>query len=172
MKSPAPHQVLLNLNALPRKILSLHGLDNLTEFVLHELSHEDCFNLKKAAYLIDNPDFDCLKGIAGFCAEENAKCQNVWQTPDAFSAHMQGSNFNQKVRAVERPSLKHYNGEAEKQIDDIAHHLQVDNHDYHIWQLKNNNRGILIFKKLDSNTAELDEHMLNALHLLSFCPVF
>ena len=62
--------ILDKLCHLPRKILSLHGHDNITELILHELCNEQCFNLEKAAYFIDNPDFDCFKGVAGHCRSQ------------------------------------------------------------------------------------------------------
>ena len=42
----------------------------MSEFVLHDICNPNCFNLQKAAFLVDNPDFDCLKGVAGFSADE------------------------------------------------------------------------------------------------------
>ena len=67
MEEAGRHYTILNtLSKLPRKMLSLKGQENVTEFVLHELCHKNCFNLDKAAYFVDNPDFDCLKGMAGF----------------------------------------------------------------------------------------------------------
>lgn len=68
--SPRHKQVLVCLSCLPHKMLSVHGLSNATEFVLHELCQSSCFNLKKAAYFVDNPDFDRLQGVAGFNKEE------------------------------------------------------------------------------------------------------
>jgi hypothetical protein len=166
------HQVLTCLSSLPRRIISLHGIDNITEFVLHELSHSNCFDLEQAAYLVDNPDFDCLKGVAGVSSRERYNLEGTaWDSPETFSAHMQACDFNQRVRAIERPSIKRSAQNSQEQIDEIAHHLQVDNHAYHIWQLKNNNHGILIFNKSDCD-ENLDEHMHNAVHLLSFCPIF
>ena len=52
---------------LPKRMVPLYDLEaigNIPEFVLHDLCHEDCFNLKKAAFLVDNPDFDSLQGVA------------------------------------------------------------------------------------------------------------
>ena len=62
--------VLGNILKIPKKLLSAQHVDNVAEFVLHERSHENCFNLRRAAYFVDNPDFNCLKGIAGFCRKE------------------------------------------------------------------------------------------------------
>src|ERR1700691_4148672 len=92
-------KMLSCLAALPKRILSLHGEDNVTEFVLHDLCHQDCFNLNKAAYFVDNPDFNCSKGVAGFSRDEPFnECEVIWSKADAFSEHMKKSAFNQRVR--------------------------------------------------------------------------
>ena len=92
------HAILNHLSTLPQKLLSVHGTENVTEFVLHDLCSTHCFDLKKAAYLVDNPDFDCLKGVAGFSAEEAYPQDAIWETPELFIAHMKKSAFNNKVR--------------------------------------------------------------------------
>src|SRR5947207_14497437 len=86
--------VIDNLRRLPRKMLSLHGLDNVTEFVLHELCDKHCFNLQKAAYFIDNPDFDCLKGVVGVSHAELHNIVDIWDNPAIFSEHITKSAFN------------------------------------------------------------------------------
>ena len=60
------NRMLHHLAQLPRLMIDVHGRDNISEFILHELCSEPCFNLRKAAYLVDNPDFNCLRGVAGF----------------------------------------------------------------------------------------------------------
>ena len=63
-----PHDLLQKLSHLPKKIVALEGLEHTPSFVLHELCNESAFNLSKAAFFIDNPDFNHFKGIAGFDA--------------------------------------------------------------------------------------------------------
>jgi len=45
------------LSHLPRKMLTIPGHDQLPVFVLHELCHEGCFNLVKAASSWKEPEF-------------------------------------------------------------------------------------------------------------------
>ena len=71
-------QIVDNLRRLPRKMLQLHGRDNVTDFVLHELCSKNYFNIPKAAYFIDNPAFNCLKGIVGISTQELQKFENIW----------------------------------------------------------------------------------------------
>jgi len=59
------HDLFKNLSSLPRMILVCNGCENIFELLLHDLCHPTCFNLKKVAYFVDNPDFDCLQGVAG-----------------------------------------------------------------------------------------------------------
>lgn len=86
-------ELLKRLSLLPKRILTLYGVDipyNLAEFVLHELCEGDCFNIKRAAFLVDNPDFDIFKGVAGFEKEESFKKSKAshWDEPEEFSNHM------------------------------------------------------------------------------------
>ena len=84
--------MLRYVSQIPKKMLLLHGKDNVTEFVLHDLCHEHCFDIHRAAYFIDNPDFNFLRGIAGFSRDEAyAKCDAIWHEPEAFSQHMLNS---------------------------------------------------------------------------------
>ncbi len=76
--TPRYEALLRCFTHLPQQILSLHKIDNATEYVLHSLCDAGCLDLQKAAYLVDNPDFDCLQGVAGFNkAEEVHTCEKV-----------------------------------------------------------------------------------------------
>lgn len=170
--SPRHHQILKSITYLPQKILSLHGTDNVTEFVLHTLCNEECFNLSKAAYLIDNFDFNCLKGVAGFAKdEEYGSAESVWDNPKNFTEHMGSCKFNQQVRGINRPSSKR-NVAIERTVEDIASHLEMDNPSYYTWTLKYDNHGILLFEHKSPELQGLDEEILRGLSLLGFCPVF
>src|SRR6202042_1032184 len=94
------HKKLLRcLSNLPKQILTLHSLDNVPEFVLHGLCSKDCFNLYKAAYFVDNPDFDCIRGIAGFSKDEGElEWNNIWDDPESFSLFTKSLPFNKRVR--------------------------------------------------------------------------
>ena len=166
------YQVLMYLSTLPKKMVSLHGHENMTEFVLHDLCDEHCFNLNKAAYFIDNPDFDCLKGIAGFARDEAMKSCNIWQCPSEFSGHMQQSPFNQKVRGLVRNSIKHSSHEPKEIVETIADYLKLEHPSFCLWDMKHDNTGILIFDKACQEESIHEEYLQNGLSLLSFCPVF
>lgn len=167
------NKALSCLSYLPRMIITLHGRDNVTEFVLHDLCHESCFCFNKAAYFIDNPDFDYLKGIAGFSRSEAfSEDDSIWNVPDDFSDHMRISLFNQKVRELSQPSFKKKNDLASPElIARMAQSLAFDNHMFCSWPMKHDNHGLLIYEKSEDVALDND-YIINGFSLLSFCPVF
>ena len=98
------NRMLHHLARLPRLMIDIHGRDNVSEFILHELCSAPCFNLRKAAYFVDNPDFNCLHGVAGFADDQAYQDQEIWESPDEFSKYMQNAAFNNHVRSI------HYDG--------------------------------------------------------------
>jgi len=165
-------KMLSCLSGLPRRMLGLHGADNVTEFVLYDLCQKDCFNLTKAAYFVDNPDFNCTKGVAGFSREERGDSCNIWENPHGFSSEMQGSQFNNKVRSVASCSLKKGGNLHDELAKNIARDLDFKNYAYCTWNMKHDNHGFVLYEKADAHDAFADEHLLNGLSLLSYCPIF
>lgn len=167
------NKILQCLSCLPRKMLQLHGHDNITEFVLHELCHEQCFNLEKAAYFVDNPDFDCLKGIAGYWrAQAYDAGADIWQSPDMFTVYMQSSPFNKKVRGMVQASIRVQGGTDQDVVNAVATDLEMKDPGYCCWHMKNDNHGIFVYEKTGNQEICSDEDIANGLSLLSFCPIF
>jgi len=168
------HEVLNRLSALPRKMVSLHGRENITEFVLHELCQKDCLNFEKAAYFIDNPDFNCLKGLAGFWRPEAYSSQeDIWANPKSFSAYMQESPFNKKIRNFAHISSRKNHESDEQVVQLIAQGFEFGNPGYYSWDMKHDNHGLLVYEKqIKTGDACSVEHVLNGLSLLAFCPIF
>lgn len=168
------HKKLLRcLSCLPKQILSLHSWDNVQEFVLHGLCSKDCFNLYKAAYFVDNPDFDFIKGIAGFSKDEgDLEWESIWEDPESFSLFTKSLPFNKRVRSFGANSIKRKNNSYDGLIKKIASEVGFDNPSYCMWDMKHFNHGILVYEKADDGYSDLfNEHFENSLHLLSFCPV-
>ena len=123
MKShiPNPHNLaetgvrdeahVTHLLGLPHKILSHHEIEALAPIVLHELGHVNPFGLTKACYFIDNPDFDCLRGVAGYNKEEcfNHK-DDVWEDPHSFALDMKDAPYHKQMLQFADKSL-HLNDE-------------------------------------------------------------
>jgi hypothetical protein len=164
------HAILTLLSTIPQKVLSLHGTDNITEFVLHELCNRDCFDFKKAAYLVDNPDFDCLKGIAGFSADEAYSKNVIWETPELFSEHMQKASFNKKVRNILKPSMARAHKSDAETNKMIGEYLGFKKPVCCSWKIKHDNHGILIYEMPTSDTVS-DDLIVNGASLLGFCPI-
>ncbi len=165
-------KILHCLSCLPRKILKLHGRDNVVEFVIHELGRKDCFNFERAAYIIDNPDFNCLKGVAGLCqAELYIPKKDIWDEVDDFSAHMQQTPYNQKVRCFSKESCVKHGDTDEQIVEKFSHELGFDHPSYYAWTMKHDNHGILLYEKADSESCDC-EYLLEGLSLAAFCPIF
>jgi hypothetical protein len=171
--SAGNHQLLICLSCLPQKILSLHHMDNVTEFVLHELCSEHCLDIEKAAYFVDNPDFDCFRGIAGYAKDERyTNGESHWHTPDSFSDHMRTCLFNQKIRGISRGSFSRCSQDEQAVVDTIGKELGFKNPLCLKWNLKHNNNGILIINRSPARERELEDYLLKGLYLLGFCPIF
>lgn len=152
-------------------MLAYHHAENVTEFVLHELCKASCFNMNKAAYFIDNPEFDCFKGIAGF--DRNGPYHediDHWQTPEQFTQHMQACSFNKKVRGVLQQSPQRATSNYDGFIAELAQQLAMKQPACISWQLKHNNKGMLLFEH--DMQDDTHEYIEDALHLLGFCPIF
>ena len=158
------------LNRMPRNMLKLHGTDNVCEFVLHDLCCSSCFNLKKAAYFVDNPSFNCLKGVAGY-EQKEAYSGDIWHDPSAFSEHMKSASFNQKVRNALQYSCKNCQEPDETVMKAIAQDLGMEDFAYCSWDLKHDNHGYLIYQVNKVDEIELED-LISGLCLLGFCPVF
>lgn len=162
------NELLKKLHNLPRQIAALHGTENIPAFVLHDLCHQTGFNFPKAAYLVDNPDFDCLKGIAGFDSAA-AYDKDIWQDPASFTDYINKSPFNQKVRTVSMKSLKR--GQSSDEImSTLAQQLDLKSPACYSWNLKHDNHGLLLVEK-NASCDISEEDILNGIHLLSFCPI-
>lgn len=164
-------EVLLCVANLPEQLIKFHGQENMLEFMLHAMSQKSCFNFKKAAYFVDNPDFDHLKGVAGFHHPESYE-HNHWEDPKVFSEHMKQAPFNNQVREVVRASIKKNNHSEEQVVQELSKELAFNNAHYLMWPIKYNNHGILLFESPEDQDEEVKQHLESGLHLFGFCPVF
>jgi hypothetical protein len=167
------HRILTHLAHLPKKIVTLHGHENIPEFVLHDLCQADCFNLNKAAYFVDNPDFNCTKGVSGFSRQEAFPGSDIWKDHDAFSNHMRSSSFNQQVRGLARCSIKKHGAPMHEELAaELAKDLGFSTYAYCSWGMKHDNEGFVVYEKNEPDDTDLDTHLIHGLTLLSFCPIY
>jgi hypothetical protein len=168
--SPREHKLLNCLICLPQKLLSHHTRDNVSAFVLHDLCRSDCFNLHKAAYFVDNPDFDHFRGIAGISQNEVTIADDIWQAPETFNQKISSSPFNNHVRAIAHASVKKGSTEESSLLLNLAKQLAINNPQYYIWDLKHDNHGVLLFEE-SPDQKELACHFEKGVCLLGFCPI-
>jgi hypothetical protein len=163
-----------NNQRLPKKIVSLEGIEHTPAFVLHELCNESCFNLSKAAFLKDSPDFNSLKGIAGFDGQERFANANVmWQEPQSFIAHLNANApFNSQVRQINKYSLFKNGVMNNDEAHELAAQLGFKNPAFASWQMKHDNYGFLVYEHQDQLLDGIQEQLDNSLYLLNFCPLF
>ncbi len=137
--------------SLPQRILAYHNLEGLTDLVLHELAHEECFGFKQALYLVDNPDFDQLVGRA---AAHEDECEdhkkNMWETPKSFAEDVGKGEFHRKVRGISEKSFTRGvddNNAHIKQFSAFGSDLGMEHPHAIVWNIKHANRGVLLFEK-------------------------
>jgi hypothetical protein len=159
------------LSYLPRKMLTIPGHDQLPLFVLHELCHEGCFDLAKAAYLVDNPDFDCMKGVAGLAREHMVNECALWDNQGSLISCVAESPFNLSVRKVVMQSARRNNASSEAVAHKVCEQLGMRCDGYCSWEMKHANHGLLVFERGKKESALAQEDLLNGVSLLSFCPI-
>lgn len=163
-------ELLYRLSAMPRKIISLYDHDNVIDFVLHELCNEKCLDFEKAAYFIDNPDFDYCKGVAGFTKQEQYPESDIWRDPQAFKSHMNNSTFNQKVKSIQCAGTKN-KGNITTLVDALGNDLQISDPTVFSIDLRHGNQGIFLCKPASQKTLKSEDDMINWLSYLGLCPV-
>ncbi len=166
--SSTPHHVLSRLTLLPRKIIALYDAEHTSELLLHELSHNSCFNLEKAAYFVDNPDFNCFQGVAGYDQSEHTASEDI-ALPQTFYRHLNSCHFNKHVRGMGGSSYKKACAQERDMVRELISDLDFTNPHCYVWPLKHDNFGILIYQVSDEDATHLKEHIENGLHLLGFC---
>lgn len=163
--------ILSHLSTLPEKVLSLHGVEDVSQFVLHDLCNQDCFDLKKAAYIVDNPDFDCMRGVAGFNIAEAFSKQGIWNNPKEFIAHMNAASFNKKVRSLDVASMRRLKKSDVEATKFVADYLGISKPSFCSWQMKHDNHGMLIYET-EKSCPIVNEYIKNGACFLGFCPVY
>lgn len=166
-------QLLQHLGNLRKMIVHNHELENLSEFVLHELCSGPCFNINKAAYFINNPDFNALRGITGYHKQEpQGHLHDTWNNQKQFVISMKNSAFNQKVRGSLQTSFEKGQKSEKYMVQKLADQLEIKDPAYHVWNLKHANHGLLIYEPTVQDIRHAQEHLLDSLYYLSFCPVY
>ena len=84
---------------IPQKILCHHEIEALPQIIMHDLGHKEHLDLNRATFLIDNPDFDFLRGVAGFCKDEcKFHKSDLWEDPCSFHQDMSEAVFHKNMK--------------------------------------------------------------------------
>ncbi len=163
------YELVSRLSTLPKRIVSVRDADYLAELVFCELCGKNCFDLKKAAYFLDNPDFDCCKGIVGINASEfSLPTTDVWEDPTLVFEQVRRSPFYQKVRGLQHASATKNN--SNYVLGEISKMLGIEKPHFCICQARHDNHGILISEQpFDDEVSEYLEHGVS---ILGLCPLF
>jgi hypothetical protein len=174
------NKLLKSLSNLPEKILEAHHHEKLTELVLYELSHPDCFNFSKAAYFINNPDFNHFHGITGYAKNEHPvhNSKNIWEQPDTLHNAMDNSAFHKKVRDIKRDCIGKNCIELDLEkrnntIKCLGEELHFINPSHVFWKTKHDNHALLLFEHEDTSIQEeYSQDLLRNVSLLGFCGIY
>jgi len=167
---PEKYHLLVLLSKLPERIIAVHGLPNATEFILHALCKDSGLPIQRAAYFVDNPDFDWCKGVAGFaCDEQERTTEQMWSCPDDFTRAMQQSPFNQKVRSLSLESVGSH--KIEELRERVKQELPLKNPACFRCNIKHDNIGILFVDDAPDH-KQVEEGIYDAVYFLGMCPVF
>lgn len=166
-------QLVSRLLDLPHKILSHDDLEGLQQLILYELAHDDSFGFNKASYLIDNPEFNCLKGVAGYDKTEcvAATAPDRWDNPRGFIQDISQAKFHQKVSSFLNHSLcgahdKNPEADAVKALSDS---LGMKNSSFVTWRMRHGNHGVLLFEEGALPHKHRPELLQHFVALLSLC---
>lgn len=166
-------ELLTHFGNLRKMMVHNHELENLSEFVLHQLCTGPCFQIEKAAYFVNNPDFKLLRGVTGYSKNDgHNQLHDTWNNQKQFIAAMKDSSFNQKVRSSLQENFEKGKSSEKDMVQRLADQLEIENPLYHVWNLKYANHGLLIYKPLLHDVSHQQEHLLNSLYYLSFCPIY
>ncbi len=167
------HRLTSHLSGLLGKVLSYHDVDGLPQIILHELGHDNCFDLQKATYLVDNPDFDHLLGVAGYCKKE-CPChkKDLWQDPYSFKNDMKEAKYHNHIQNFLHYSFKrkNINLHDSSEVKDLGKDLGLQKTHFFSWKMKHGNHGLLLFDESEKPVREWRKGLLaNVAALLSFC---
>lgn len=163
------NQELMNLfYQIPHKIMKHHDVEGVAQLVLADVSRN--LGFKRASYLIDNPDFGCLKGIAGFCQNQNNN-DDFWQDPQNALKVADQAAFHASIKQFLHESMQRTQGVcALDDLKKLGNILGISQPRVHTWKMRHGNTGILIYEKGEQGT-DAEEILERATALLGLCPI-
>lgn len=160
---------LMNLfYQIPHKILQHHQVEGVAQLVLAEVAQH--LGFKRASYFIDNPDFGCLKGVAGFCQKESDE-GDVWQDPQRSLQSINQAAFHSSIKKFIDENVARIQGSCPiDELQKLGHVLGISQPHVHTWHMRHGNMGVLIYEKSEQAT-DAQEVLERATALLGLCPI-
>lgn len=156
------------LTQLGKSIVTNYEQKILAQAVLHHLGHELKFNFQKIAYVVENPDFHQVIGVAGYHKDEcTLHSENIWSDLEEFTNQMQNSSFNNQVIAISDLS----EDTTEKKIQTISTSLEMPHCECISWNMRHGNQGFFLFESSENLDPWIKRILENTVSLLSFCPI-
>ena len=166
---------------LPKTLLKNIHHKALPELLLKKMCQKNFFDLKQAVYCLDNPEFDCFKGIAGYNRAEPADLEQFDQSEswDLEETHpiiveLVEHSFNQAIKNLRTNSF--YKNYSEQRLEKLYEFgksvLQMEQPEIISWESKHGNHGIFFYEPSDKNLliarSSLLEYATSLLSLTHF----
>lgn len=155
---------------IPKQIISYHHVNGLVDLVLHNISKNNCLSFSKAAYFVDNPDFNQLKGVCGF--NSSILCDTPVKNQQDSIEYILKSAYNCKVKSINRESFRAKNIDLSNRanITELCDSLEIKNPKTLSWDLKHNNYGVLIFETEQPDCCSWKNSLVEQVsHFLGMC---
>ena len=113
--------------SLPTEILTLLNTpraDRLTDYIMARICDKQCCDIKKAAFFVNNPDFDCCRGVIGYHANDLEGVAVHDESFDRIARAFDASGFNKSVKTFSSSALKK---NTQEHIDLMAHAVGLEN---------------------------------------------
>jgi len=145
------NELVSDLLKIPQHILMHSHILGLADLLVGNLSSKRYFNLKKSAYLLNNPEFDCIKGISGVEHQDLGDWDNHWDNPLDKIEKLSNSLFNQKIKNLNSCSLLKHSEEqnTESLIKFAEDQFGFKQPAFISWQGKHGNHGIFFCEPIE-----------------------
>lgn len=166
-------ELVNSLLIIPQKIVQHQSAEGLAQAILHEIAGPQGFALKRAAYIVDNPDFDCMKGVAGFCKNDALDTSGMWDRLGSFVNDSKQASFVKEVCRFEDKSLRRRDitTKDHPEIFRIADGFGINQPQTMSWGIKHDNHGLFLFEPGDNVCVWRHALLANVVAMLGLCAI-
>jgi hypothetical protein len=149
------NELVSDLLKIPHQILMHSHISGLSDLLLATLASKQFFNLKKAVYLLGNPEFSCIRGMSGVEHLGVEFDVNHWEDIEARASILSSCEFNKKIKTIndkiECTSLSEEFCESLKKY--ASENLGFQSPHLIGWKAKHGNHGIFLCEPTVENVA-------------------